>query len=113
MFEAAVTAVETLDECLGAIASALEDSDGQCLVTSDHGNAEHMREGDQAHTAHTSAPVPLIYLGSRMGSLALQFDGGGTLCDVAPTMLALMGLPQPDEMTGKPLFPAEQPRRRA
>lgn len=117
VFDAAVTAVETLDECLGAIASALEDSGGQCLVTSDHGNAEHMREGDQAHTAHTSAPVPLIYLGSRMGPrkgpLAPRFDDGGTLCDVAPTLLALMGLPQPDEMTGQSLFSGEQARRRA
>ena len=109
VFDAAVTAVETLDECLGAIAAALERSGGQCLVTSDHGNAEHMREGDQAHTAHTSAPVPLLYL----GPLALRLDSGGTLCDVAPTLLALMGLPQPSEMTGRPLFASEQDRRRA
>ena len=113
VFDAAVTAVETLDECLGAIASALKDSGGQCLVTSDHGNAEHMREGDQAHTAHTSAPVPLLYLGPRMGPLALRFDDGGTLCDVAPTLLSLMGLPQPREMTGRPLFASEQVRQRA
>ena len=109
VFDAAVTTVETLDECLGAIAAAVEDSGGQCLITSDHGNAEHMREGNQAHTAHTSAPVPLLYL----GPLALQFDDGGSLCDVAPTLLALMGLPQPGEMTGRPLIPGEQARRRA
>ena len=109
VFDAAVTAVESLDECLGAIASALEKNGGQCLVTSDHGNAEHMREGDQAHTAHTSAPVPLLYL----GPLALRLDSGGTLCDVAPTLLSLMGLPQPSEMTGRPLFASEQARRRA
>ena len=109
VFDAAVAAVETLDECLGGIASALEKSGGQCLVTSDHGNAEHMHEGDQPHTAHTSAPVPLLYL----GPLALRLDSGGTLCDVAPTLLALMGLPQPREMTGRPLFASAQARRRA
>ena len=109
VFDATVRAVETLDECLGAIASALEKHGGQCLVTSDHGNAERMRDGDQAHTAHTSGPVPLLYL----GPMALTLQGGGTLCDVAPTLLALMGLPQPREMTGRPLFAPEQARRRA
>lgn len=109
VFNAAVSAVETLDQCLGAIASALERHGGQCLVTSDHGNAERMRDGDQAHTAHTSAPVPLLYL----GPTALTLQSGGTLCDVAPTLLALMGLPQPREMTGRPLFASEQVRRRA
>ena len=109
VFNAAVSAIETLDESLGAIAAALERRGGQCLVTSDHGNAERMRDGDQAHTAHTSAPVPLLYLGPS----ALTFQDGGTLCDVAPTMLALMGLPQPREMTGRSLFASEQARRRA
>ena len=109
VFDAAVSAVETLDACLGCIASALEKHGGQCLVTSDHGNAERMRQGDQAHTAHTSAPVPLLYLGPRV----LTLHSGGTLCDVAPTLLALMGLPQPREMTGRALFANEQVRRRA
>ena len=109
VFDAAVAAIETLDACLGGIASALEKNGGQCLVTSDHGNAEQMREGDQPHTAHTSRPVPLLYL----GPLALRLDSGGTLCDVAPTLLALMGLPQPREMTGRPLFASDQARRRA
>ncbi len=109
VFDATVTAIETLDECLGAIASALGKNGGQCLVTSDHGNAERMQDGDQAHTAHTSAPVPLLYVGPRM----LRFRGGGTLCDVAPTLLALMGLAQPDEMTGRSLVADEQVRQTA
>ncbi len=109
VFDATVSAVETLDQCLGSIASTLEKHGGQCLVTSDHGNAERMRDGDQAHTAHTSAPVPLLYL----GPMALTLQNGGTLCDVAPTLLALMGLPQPREMTGRPLFASEQVRQRA
>lgn len=109
VFSAAVDAIETLDACLGAVVTALEAHGGQCLVTSDHGNAERMRDGDQAHTAHTSAPVPLLYL----GPLALRLDSGGTLCDVAPTLLALMGLPQPGEMTGRALFASERLRRRA
>ena len=109
VFDATVTAIETLDECLGAIASALGKNGGQCLVTSDHGNAERMQDGDQAHTAHTSAPVPLLYIGPRM----LRFRGGGTLCDVAPTLLALMGLAQPDEMTGRSLVADEQVRQTA
>lgn len=109
VFDATVTAIETLDECLGAIASALGKNGGQCLVTSDHGNAERMQDGDQAHTAHTSAPVPLLYVGPRM----LRFRDGGTLCDVAPTLLALMGLAQPDEMTGRSLVADEQVRQTA
>ncbi|MCY3821438.1 MAG: 2,3-bisphosphoglycerate-independent phosphoglycerate mutase [Gammaproteobacteria bacterium] len=109
VFDATVTAIETLDECLGAIASALGKNGGQCLVTSDHGNAERMLDGDQAHTAHTSAPVPLLYVGPRM----LRFRSGGTLCDVAPTLLALMGLAQPDEMTGRSLVADEQVRQTA
>ena len=109
VFSAAVAAIETLDACLGAIVTALEAHGGQCLVTSDHGNAERMRDGDQAHTAHTSAPVPLLYL----GPLALRFDSGGTLCDVAPTLLALMDLPKPGEMTGRSLLASERFRRRA
>ena len=109
VFDAAVVAIETLDACLGTIAAALKKRGGQCLVTADHGNAECMRDGDQPHTAHTSGPVPLLYL----GPASLQLQSGGTLCDVAPTLLALMDLPQPREMTGRPLFAREQIRRRA
>jgi 2,3-bisphosphoglycerate-independent phosphoglycerate mutase len=71
------------------------------LITADHGNAEKMRDPDtqQSHTAHTSNPVPLIYVGSR--ALSLQ---DGALSDIAPTMLGLLNVPIPAEMTGKPLF---------
>ena len=72
------------------------------LITADHGNAEKMRDeqSGQAHTAHTTNPVPLIYVGRRK----LSFTECGSLCDVAPSLLRLMGLPQPTEMTGKSLI---------
>ena len=98
-FDAAVQAVETLDACLARIIDALEEVGGQCLITADHGNVEQMSDAGtgQAHTAHTSEPVPLVYVGPR--SLQLQAEGG-TLADVAPTLLALMDIAQPGEMTG-------------
>lgn len=97
IYEAAVKAAEAIDRCLGKVAQAVRDAGGQCLVTADHGNAEMMLdENRQPHTQHTTGPVSLIYLGDRKLSLA----DGGTLADVAPTILALMGLPQPPEMTG-------------
>ncbi len=100
-FDAAVQAIEALDECLGRVNSAVHRSRGQLLITADHGNADQMRDRDsgQAHTAHTSNLVPLVYCGWR--DIELQQDGA--LCDVAPTMLQLMELPVPDEMTGRPL----------
>ncbi len=72
------------------------------LITADHGNLEQMRDPDtgQPHTAHTVGPVPLIFVGPRVESLR----SGGALRDVAPTMLALLGLPQPAEMTGHSLI---------
>ena len=75
---------------------------GETLVTADHGNVEMMRdpESGQAHTAHTSFPVALIYDGPRKASVTLK---DGALCDLAPTLLALMGVEQPAEMTGKNL----------
>ncbi len=100
-FDAAVVAIETIDRCLGRVETALRQSGGEMLITADHGNAEQMRGEDtgQAHTAHTTNPVPLIYVG-RPASLAT----GGSLCDVAPTMLQLMGLPKPHEMSGTSLL---------
>jgi 2,3-bisphosphoglycerate-independent phosphoglycerate mutase len=101
IFDAAVKAVETIDASLLKILLAVKTHDGQCLITADHGNVESMRDGTtgQAHTAHTSGPVPLVYVGTNR----IKFRDGGTLSDVAPTMLALMCLPQPPEMTGQSL----------
>ncbi len=97
-FESTIKAIEVLDHCLGRLAEAINSKDGEMLITADHGNAEQMRgEGTgQAHTAHTSNPVPLIYVGER----ELKFGESGTLADVAPTMLYLLGLQQPNEMNG-------------
>jgi len=104
-FEATRRAIETVDECLGRLVEATRRAGMEMLITADHGNAEQMC-GDaggagagQAHTAHTANPVPLIYVG-RAG----EPRAGGCLSDVAPTMLACMGLPPPAAMTGRPLF---------
>ncbi|MBP5075145.1 2,3-bisphosphoglycerate-independent phosphoglycerate mutase [Pseudomonas chlororaphis] len=98
VFDAAVKAVECLDLCVGRIVEALEKVGGEALITADHGNVEQMSDAStgQAHTAHTSEPVPFIYVGKR----DLKVREGGVLADVAPTMLKLLGLPQPAEMTG-------------
>ncbi|AVO56745.1 MULTISPECIES: 2,3-bisphosphoglycerate-independent phosphoglycerate mutase [Pseudomonas] len=98
VFDAAVKAVECLDLCVGRIVEALEKVGGEALITADHGNVEQMSDAStgQAHTAHTSEPVPFIYVGKRN----LKVREGGVLADVAPTMLKLLGLPQPAEMTG-------------
>jgi len=95
-YEAAIKAVEALDNCLGRIWSALKESGGEMIVTADHGNAELMldEKTGQAHTAHTSNPVPLIFAGREADCV-----DQGTLADIAPTMLTLMGLPLPAEMS--------------
>ncbi|MFT7141630.1 MAG: 2,3-bisphosphoglycerate-independent phosphoglycerate mutase, partial [Sulfitobacter sp.] len=100
--QAAMKAVECVDHCLERILSSLELADGHCLITADHGNVEQMSDHQtgQAHTAHTSELVPLIYVGRKAPNLRQQ---GGTLSDVSPTLLDLMSLPQPTEMTGKSL----------
>lgn len=94
---AAIRAAEAIDIAIGRIVAALESVDGEMLLTADHGNLEMMRDAStgQAHTAHTTGPVPLVYLGRRA---ALAADGA--LKDVAPTLLHLLGLPQPAEMLG-------------
>ena len=99
-FDATVKAIETIDTCLGRIVEALKKVGGELLVTADHGNAEQLiGEGTgQAHTAHTTNPVPLIYVGR-----PAKMTKGGTLADVAPTMLHLMGLDIPSEMSGDSL----------
>ena len=102
VFDAAVRAVETLDACLGRLEEAITAAGGQMLVTADHGNVEKMHDAASAqpHTAHTSEPVPLVYVGPEEVSLR----SGGTLADVAPTLLELMGLRAPAEMTGRSLL---------
>jgi 2,3-bisphosphoglycerate-independent phosphoglycerate mutase len=99
--EAAVKAVEALDICIGQVVDAMLACAGEVLITADHGNVEQMldRQTHQAHTAHTLNLVPLLYIGRS----ALMRDGGA-LEDVAPTLLAMMGLPVPPEMTGKSLI---------
>ena len=100
-FNAAVKACEAVDHCIGRIVSALEKTGSECLITADHGNAEQMLDpiSGQAHTAHTCEPVPLIYVG-RKASMATS----GALSDIAPTVLSLMNMPQPKEMTGHNLL---------
>lgn len=99
---AAVAAVETLDSCLGRLAAAVRGTDWRLLITADHGNVEQMHDAQtgQAHSAHTTRPVPLVYVGPGAAALA----DGGTLADVAPTALELLDLPAPSEMTGRSLL---------
>lgn len=98
---AATRAIEVLDECLGRVIGAMREVGGEVLITADHGNAETMLDETtrQAHTAHTLNVVPLLYVGRKA-----QTREHGALQDVAPTLLCMMGLPQPPEMTGKPLI---------
>jgi len=98
---AAIKAAETVDAGLGAIADAVQRQGGALLVTADHGNAELMVDPvtGKPHTAHTTNPVPLMLIGGQARALA-----DGRLADIAPTLLALMGLGQPDEMTGRSLL---------
>jgi 2,3-bisphosphoglycerate-independent phosphoglycerate mutase len=101
VIEAAVKAVETVDECLREVVEAVEESGGVCVITADHGNADQMLEPDGSpNTAHSKNPVPLIVTAD-VGELR----EGGTLSDVAPTILALLGEEQPPEMTGRDLTP--------
>ncbi len=99
--QAAMKSAEAVDESVGRVLEALRSNGGQALVTSDHGNADQMRDEQtgQAHTAHTTVPVPLVYFGPEDVSLS----DGGALCDIAPSLLTLMHLEQPQEMTGHSL----------
>ena len=98
---AAVAAVETVDECMGRLAGAIGEVGGAALITADHGNAERMLDDEgKPHTAHTTNPVHLILAGAQDGTTLRD----GILADVAPTVLALMGVPQPPEMTGRSLL---------
>ena len=100
--EAAVEAVETVDACLADVVAVVHESGGACIVTADHGNADHMLEEDGSpNTAHSMNPVPLI-----VTAAVQDLRGGGVLADVAPTVLELLGQEQPEAMTGRSLIGA-------
>ena len=103
VFDAAVKAVETVDECVGKLADATLKMNGVILITADHGNADKMYEADGSpFTAHTTNPVPLIVAG--YGTDFKLKEKGGKLCDLSPTMLDIMGIEKPKEMTGESLI---------
>jgi len=101
-FDAAVKACEAVDEALAKVLAAMAEVEGETLITADHGNVELMVDpaSGQPHTSHTNWPVALIYAGPRQDALTLK---DGALCDLAPTLLDLMGLDKPSEMTGSTL----------
>jgi 2,3-bisphosphoglycerate-independent phosphoglycerate mutase len=100
--------VETVDACLGRILAAAESSGARLVVTADHGNADQMVDPATGapHTAHTTNPVPLVLLDPEA---TVQLRAGGALCDVGPTVLGLLGVPQPPEMTGRDLRDLRDP----
>ncbi len=102
ILEAAIEAVGAVDRCLGRVLKAIEGVGGAAIVTADHGNAEQMRhpETGEPHTAHTTNPVPFLVVDPNFEG-ALRPDGA--LCDVAPTLLGMLGVPKPAEMTGEDL----------
>lgn len=100
IFDAAKAAVEAVDKCVGAVVDAVTNKGGVALITADHGNADQMCEPDgSAFTAHTTNPVPFIVVGKDC-----ELREGGVLADIAPTMLKILGLEQPAEMTGKSII---------
>lgn len=97
VFTAAVAAVEAVDSCVGKVCNAVEEMEGVVLLTADHGNADKMVDTDgEPFTAHTTNPVPFVVVGK-----ACNLRTDGRLADIAPTMLKLLNLPQPQEMTGE------------
>ncbi|HVM80755.1 MAG TPA: 2,3-bisphosphoglycerate-independent phosphoglycerate mutase, partial [Stellaceae bacterium] len=107
---AAIKAVEAVDHCLARLADAVERAGGTLLITADHGNAETMRDPEtgERHTSHTLNPVPVLLVNPPAGITGLE---DGRLADIAPTLLALLGLPQPEAMTGHPLILCAAARR--
>ncbi len=101
-FDAAVKAVEAIDRCLARVGAALDEVGGEMLITADHGNVEQMHDDatGQSHTAHTTNLVPFVYHGAR----PIRMGDHGVLSDIAPSLLVLMNLPQPPEMTGHALL---------
>jgi 2,3-bisphosphoglycerate-independent phosphoglycerate mutase len=102
---AAITAVEVVDHAIGEVISALEDVGGSMLLTADHGNCEVMWDdaSNTAHTAHTTNPVPIYWIGAPIGG---RLKHGG-LSDLAPSLLTLLGVPIPTEMSGSSLLITE------
>jgi 2,3-bisphosphoglycerate-independent phosphoglycerate mutase len=101
--DAATKAVETVDACVGRLAEAVEQAGGTLVVTADHGNAEMMRDPEtgEPHTAHTLNPVPFVVVNPPVAGSQLE---NGRLSDIAPTLLAIIGLPKPEAMTGHSLI---------
>ena len=100
VFDAAVKAVEAVDECVGRVVDAIKEMGGVALITADHGNADKMVDDDgEPFTAHTTNPVPFCVIG-----YDCELKDGGRLADIAPTMLQILGLPQPEEMDGTSLI---------
>ena len=100
IFDAAVKAVEAVDDCVGKVTDAIAEMGGVALITADHGNADKMVDDDgKPFTAHTTNPVPFCVIG-----YDCKLREGGVLADIAPTMLEILGLPQPEEMTGKSII---------
>jgi 2,3-bisphosphoglycerate-independent phosphoglycerate mutase len=104
ILSAAVKAAEAVDLCVGKILDKVKGFGGAAIVTADHGNFEKMIDGspDKPHTAHTTFDVPLIIFDERFKGMKLR--EGGRLADIGPTLLEMMGLPQPEEMTGQSLL---------
>jgi 2,3-bisphosphoglycerate-independent phosphoglycerate mutase len=101
-YNAAMQSVDAVDECLQKVLASLRQVGGEALITADHGNVELMFDSaiNQPHTQHTTLPVPLVYVGDR----TVKLSEGGSLADIAPTMLALMDLSKPAEMSGRSLI---------
>ena len=104
VMEAAVKAVHAVDECLDKVVTAILKNGGRCLITADHGNCEYMWDyaENAPFTAHTTNPVPCVYVDAAEKDVELR--EGGRLSDLAPTLLDMLGLPKPAEMTGSTLF---------
>jgi 2,3-bisphosphoglycerate-independent phosphoglycerate mutase len=103
VLKAAVKAVTTVDECVGKVVDAIRRMGGEVIITADHGNAEKMLDEDGGpFTVHTTCEVPFTLVSDRFRGAKLR--SGGILADIAPTLLGLIGLPVPEEMTGKTLI---------
>ena len=100
--EAAIKAIEVLDDCIGMIFKSINKVNGQMIITADHGNAEEMmdKENKQKHTQHTINKVPFLYVGNKISKIT----EGGSLADIAPSILKIMDDKKPKEMTGKNLI---------
>ena len=101
--DAAVKAIEVVDECLGQVYNAVKKVEGSLIITSDHGNAESMEDDEgKPQTAHSCNPVPIILIDDTLKTARLR--EGGSLKDIAPTVLVLLGMDKPEEMTGSSLI---------